>query len=53
VKWGFYQSVWGLAKGDVTRFDAVTKLNVHTCLLNLVFEKEKNELEKRLIKQNK
>ena len=52
-KWGFYQSVYGIAKGDATKFDEVTRLNVHKCFLHLVFEKEKNELEKRLIKQRK
>ena len=38
-KWGWYQSIYGLAKGDVTRFDAITRLNVHKCLLYLAFEK--------------
>ena len=51
AKWGWYQSIYGLAKGDVAEFDKVTKLNVHKCLLYLAFEKEKVELEKRLIKQ--
>ena len=49
-KWGFYQSVYGIAKGDVTKFDIVTKLNVHECLLFLAFEKEKNQIEAKLIK---
>lgn len=51
IKWGFYQSVYGLAKGDVTKFDEVTKLNVNTALLYLVFEKEKQELEAKRIKR--
>tara|TARA_R110002033_G_C3834327_1_gene234252 strand:+ start:40 stop:309 length:270 start_codon:yes stop_codon:yes gene_type:complete len=48
-KWGWYQSVYGLAKGDVTKFDEVTKLKAHTAFVYLAFEKEKNELERKLI----
>lgn len=50
-KWGWYQSIYGLAKGDVTKFDTVTKLNVHKSLMYLAFEKEKIELEKSMIKK--
>ena len=50
-KWGWYQSVYGIAKGDATKFDEVTKLNVHECLMYLAFEKDKVELEKKLIKK--
>ena len=49
-KWGWYQSIYGLAKGDVRRFEDITKLNFHECLMYLAFEKEKNELEAKLIK---
>ncbi len=38
-KWGWYQSVYGIAKGDVTKFNNVTKLNVHECLMYLAFRK--------------
>ena len=38
-------------KGDVTKYDDITKLNFHTCLLHLAFEKEKIELEKQQIKR--
>ena len=51
TKWGWYQSIYGLAKGDVTKFDKVTELNVHQCLLYLAFEKDKLELETKLIKK--
>jgi hypothetical protein len=50
-KWGWYQSVYGLAKGDVTKFDNITKLNMHKSFMYLAFEKEKIELEKSLIKK--
>tara|TARA_S200002703_G_scaffold155773_1_gene160303 strand:- start:327 stop:581 length:255 start_codon:yes stop_codon:yes gene_type:complete len=51
AKWGWYQSIYGIAKGDITKFDEVTKLNVHKSLMFLAFEKEKLELEKKLIKR--
>ena len=51
AKWGWYQSVYGLAKGDVTKFDNITKLNMHKSFMYLAFEKEKIELEKSLIKK--
>ena len=51
VKWGWYQSLYGLAQKDVARFDTVTKLNVHQCLMYLAFEKEKTQIEKQLIKR--
>jgi hypothetical protein len=49
-KWGWYQSIYGLAQGDVLRFDAVTQTELFQCLNYLTFEKEKNELEAQLIK---
>lgn len=49
-KWGWFQSIYGIAKGDVTKFDNITKLNFHQCLIYLAFEKEKNQLEANLIK---
>ena len=50
-KWGWYQSIYGLAKGDITQFEHVTKLNVHQSFMYLAFEKEKIELEKSMIKK--
>ena len=49
-KWGWYQSIYGLANGDVERFENITKLNVHQCFTMLSFLKEKAELEARRIK---
>ena len=51
-KWGWYQSIYGLAQGDVTRFEDITKLNVHSCFMMLSFMKDKNELEAKQIKKN-
>ena len=51
AKWGWYQSIFGLAQGDITRFEHITKLNVHECLMMLSFMKDKNELEAEQIKR--
>ena len=51
-KWGWYQSIYGLAQGDVTRFEDITKLNVNSCFMMLAFMKDKNELEAKQIKKN-
>ena len=51
-RWGWYQSIYALAKGDVTRFDEVTELRLTKCLTYLVFEKQKNEIERRQFERN-
>ena len=51
-KWGWYQSIYGLAGGDVHKLESVTKVPLHTCLMWLSFEKEKNEIESKIIKQS-
>ena len=50
-KWGWYSSVYALAKGDVREFESILRMRLHECLLFLCFEKEKNELEAKLIKR--
>ncbi len=49
-KWGWYSSLYGLAAGDITRFENITKLGMHQCLMMLAFMKDKNELESKQIK---
>ena len=51
-RWGWYQSIYALAKGDVTRFDEVTELRLTKCLTYLVFEKQKNDIERRQFERN-
>ena len=46
-RWGWYQSLYGLAKGDITKFDEVAKYRLTKCLTYLTFEKQKNEIEQR------
>ena len=47
AKWGWYQSLYTLANGDVTRLEDITELSAHKCFMMLAFVKEKNELEAR------
>tara|TARA_R110002095_G_scaffold13596_2_gene17689 strand:- start:5700 stop:6434 length:735 start_codon:yes stop_codon:yes gene_type:complete len=49
-RYGWFNSLFGLAGGDITKFKYITKLNVHECLLMLEFMKAKNELESTQIK---
>ncbi len=48
AKYGWYQSIFGLAQGDIRRFEDITKLNVHKCFMMLSFMKEKAELESNI-----
>ena len=50
-KWGWYQSLYGLATGDITRIENITKLKMHECFMMLSFMKDKNELEAKQIKK--
>jgi hypothetical protein len=50
AKWGWYQSLYGLSGGDITKLEYITKLNLHQCLMMLAFKKEKIEIERKQIK---
>jgi hypothetical protein len=50
-KYGWYQSIYAAAQGDLLRFDKVTRLPIHQFLTWLMFEKEKTELELSKIKK--
>jgi hypothetical protein len=52
TKWGWYNSIYGLAQGDITRYENITKLGVHECFTMLSFMKDKAEVEAKRIKQN-
>ena len=43
--WGWYGSIYAIAKGDATKFDEVTRLRLTKCLTYLTFEKQKNQIE--------
>jgi hypothetical protein len=51
TKWGWYQSIYSLAKGDIRRFKSITKLGMNECLTMLAFKKDKATIESKLIKQ--
>jgi hypothetical protein len=50
-KWGWYQSINHLAGEDLLRFDAITKLPIHTVLTKLSYDKEKADIESREMKR--
>ena len=50
AKWGWYQSIYGLAQGNILNFNKVTKEKLHKCLQHLAFEKDKYELEQHILK---
>jgi hypothetical protein len=52
AKWGWYSSFYALAKGDVRRFNEVSKLQLTSALTFLTFEKEKQEIEMQMLKRN-
>ena len=52
-KCGWYQSIYGLTKGEVNKIDTVTSTKLHTCLTMLAFEKDKMEVEQQLMKNAK
>jgi hypothetical protein len=51
AKWGWYSSFYALAKGDVGRFNEVSKLQLTAALTFLTFEKEKQEIESQMLKK--
>jgi hypothetical protein len=46
-QWGWYNSIYAVAQGDVTKFDEVTKLGLRKCLTFLTYERQKTEIEQR------
>ena len=51
-KWGWYQSIYAAAKGNILNFESVTKLPITTLMTWLLFEKEKTQIEMNNIKKN-
>ncbi len=50
-QWGWYQSIYAAAKGNILEFDRVTKQPHVKTLTFLTFEKQKTEIEIRQIKK--
>ena len=51
-KWGWYQSIYAAAQGNILNFEYVTKLPITTLMTWLLFEKEKTQIEMNNIKRN-
>ena len=47
--WGLYSTIAVLADNDITKFDSITKLNVHECLTFLGYKKDLGVLEQERI----
>ena len=52
-RWGWYSSLYQLSGSDPTKFERIENLNISTCLTWLSFQKEKTELENKMIKDAK
>ena len=50
-KWGGYISIAVLSGNDITKFDQVTRLNMHECLTYLAYKKDVNTMELMQAKQ--
>ena len=48
-RWQWYSSIYAASQGDILRFDAVTELSIHSFLTYLTFEKQKLDLETKMI----
>jgi hypothetical protein len=48
-RWGWYSSIYAASQGNILRFDAVTELPIHSFLTYLTFEKQKLDLETKMI----
>lgn len=51
-KWGWYSSIYQLAKGDIRNFDAITRTPIRQALTYLTFEQEKQRIENNEIKKS-
>jgi hypothetical protein len=52
TKWGWYNSIYGLAQGDITRFEDITNINFHECFMMLSYKKDKAEASSKRMKNN-
>jgi hypothetical protein len=50
-KWGWYNSLYALARGDVQEFERVGKLRLSQCLQWLTYESDRIKTEKSMIKK--
>jgi len=50
-KWGWYNSLYALARGDVQQFENVGKLGLLQCLQWLTYESDKVKTEQSMMKK--
>ena len=44
-QWGWYQTIYAIANGQLTNFKSVVRLPLHECLTWLSFERQKRDIE--------
>ena len=52
TKWNWYNSLYRLAGGDITKYGIVAKMNIHECLLFLSYKAELDEIEANELRKN-
>ena len=50
-RWGWFNAFHVLSQGDATKFEQTTKINIYTALTYLSYIKDKNDIEKKLMKR--
>ena len=50
-KWGGYQEIYTLSQGDITKFDSITSLPLHKCLMYLAYENDKSIEQSKQLKK--
>jgi hypothetical protein len=51
-KWNWYNSLYRLSGGDITKYGYVAKMNIHECLLFLCYKSELDELDANELRKN-
>ena len=50
-KWSWYSTIDQLSGSDITKYETIEEMDMHTCLYNLCFKIDKNKFEVDQIKQ--
>ena len=50
-QWGWYNSIYALARGDIRAFDDVTRIRATSAFAYLTYEAQKNEIERNMMKK--
>ena len=52
-RWGWFSALHTLAKGNATKFREATKINIYDACTWLSYEKDRADVEKRIMKRNR